>query len=256
MPTTARTIYRDSLNFYKNEQRSIVILSAILAILLATIYLMIGPNAQESQLINEFIINFQKTRFSDITPAELEAMNNSVVGIFKKVLMIYIFELLQQSILVLVILMLAMALSTGHNVTLSQTFNASLPRLPKMFLLILLCSILISAGFMLIIPGIILLVGFALAPVALIRQQNLGKAICLGWKTGFGESGALIPALGIWILLQFGVGIFSNMAVGLPDLLHKFLFYFLKNMTSAWLIIYLFRLFMLVENKYTTQHTR
>ena len=55
--------------------------------------------------------------------------------------------------------MLAMALSAGHNVTLNQTFNASLPRLPKMFLLILLCSILISAGFMLIIPGIIFISG-------------------------------------------------------------------------------------------------
>ncbi|HDS4102801.1 TPA: YciC family protein [Proteus mirabilis] len=253
MPTPARTIYRDSLNFYKNEQRSIITLSAVLAVILAVIYLLVGPNAQESQIINDFIINFQKTRFADVSPAELEAMNNSVIGVFQKVLLVYVFELLQQSILVLVILMLAMALSAGHNVTLNQTFNASLPHLPKMFLLILLCSILISAGFMLIIPGIILLVGFALAPVVLVRQQSIGSAIRLGWKMGFGESGALIPALGIWILLQFGIGFLSNITGELPNMIHKFLYYFLKNITSAWMIIYLFRLFMLTENKYITK---
>ncbi len=60
MPTPARTIYRDSLNFYKNEQRSIITLSAVLAVILAVIYLLVGPNAQESQIINDFIINFQK----------------------------------------------------------------------------------------------------------------------------------------------------------------------------------------------------
>ncbi|MEY2344077.1 hypothetical protein I3679_007590 [Proteus mirabilis] len=60
MPTPARTIYRDSLNFYKNEQRSIITLSAVLALILAVIYLLVGPNAQESQIINDFIINFQK----------------------------------------------------------------------------------------------------------------------------------------------------------------------------------------------------
>ncbi|SUC40568.1 Uncharacterised protein [Proteus mirabilis] len=62
MPTPARTIYRDSLNFYKNEQRSIITLSAVLALILAVIYLLVGPNAQESQIINDFIINFQKNQ--------------------------------------------------------------------------------------------------------------------------------------------------------------------------------------------------
>lgn len=107
-----------------------------------------------------------------------------------------------------------------------------------------------------IIPGIILLIGFALAPVVLVRQQNMGSAIRLGWKIGFSESGSLIPALGIWILLQFGIGFVSNLTIQLPDLIHNFLFYLLKNMASAWMIIYLFRLFMLVENKYTTQQMR
>lgn len=257
MPTTARTIYRDSLNFYKNERRSIVTLSAILAVVLAIVHVLIGPNPQEYQLMIEFVANFKNTQLSSTSPAELEAMSNSVVGIAKKVLSLYAFETLQQSILVLTLLMFTMAISTGHNVTLGQTVNACLPRLPKMFLLIVLCSILISAGFMvMIIPGIILLIGFALAPVVLVRQQNMGSAIRLGWKIGFSESGSLIPALGIWILLQFGIGFVSNLTIQLPDLVHNFLFYFLKNMASAWLIIYLFRLFMLVENKYTTQQTR
>ncbi|SUC14273.1 Uncharacterised protein family (UPF0259) [Proteus vulgaris] len=256
MPTTARTIYRDSLNFYKNERRSIVTISAILAIVLAIIHALIGPNPQEYQLMIEFVANFKNTQLSSTSPAELEAMSSSVVGIAKKVLLLYVFETLQQSLLVLTLLMFAMAISTGHNVTLGQTLNANLPRLPKMFLLIVLCSILISAGFMvMIIPGIILLIGFALAPVVLVRQQNIGSAIRLGWKIGFNESAALIPALGIWILLQFGIGFVGNLTVQLPNIVHNFLFYLLKNMASAWIIIYLFRLFMLVENKYTKQQS-
>ncbi|HCN43294.1 MAG TPA: hypothetical protein DIS95_12985 [Proteus vulgaris] len=256
MPTTARTIYRDSLNFYKNERRSIVTISAILAIVLAIIHALIGPNPQEYQLMIEFVANFKNTQLSSTSPAELEAMSSSVVGIAKKVLLLYVFETLQQSLLVLTLLMFAMAISTGHNVTLGQTLNASLPRLPKMFLLIVMCSILISAGFMvMIIPGIILLIGFALAPVVLVRQQNIRSAIRLGWKIGFNESAALIPALGIWILLQFGIGFVGNLTVQLPNIVHNFLFYLLKNMASAWIIIYLFRLFMLVENKYTKQQS-
>ncbi|EEG83414.1 hypothetical protein PROPEN_04178 [Proteus penneri ATCC 35198] len=84
MPTTARTIYRDSLNFYKNERRSIVTLSAILAVILAIIHALIGPNPQEYQVMIEFVANFKNTQLSSASPAELEAMSNSVVGIAKK----------------------------------------------------------------------------------------------------------------------------------------------------------------------------
>ena len=60
MPTPARTIYRDSLNFYKMNNVALSRYSAVLAVILAVIYLLVGPNAQESQIINDFIINFQK----------------------------------------------------------------------------------------------------------------------------------------------------------------------------------------------------
>lgn len=253
MPTTASTIYRDSLNFYKNERRSIVTLSAFLAVILAAITSLVGPSTQEYQLMIEFIANFKNSEFANSSPAELEAMSNSVVDVAKKVLILYAFETLLQSVLVLVLLMFIMAISSGHNVTITQAFSAGLPHLPKMFLLVILCSILISVGFMvMIIPGIILLIGFALAPVVLTHQSNLGNAIRLGWKIGFNESKLLIPALGIWILLQFGVGFLTNITAQLPSFIHNFLFYSLKNMASAWIIIYLFRLFMLVHDKYIT----
>ncbi|HCH50191.1 MAG TPA: hypothetical protein DEV59_05840 [Proteus sp.] len=254
MPTTASTIYRDSLNFYKNELRSLVTLSAFLAAILAVITSLVGPNTQEYQLMIDFIADFQKTKLASASPAELEAMSNSVVGVAKKVLVLYSFETLLQSILVLTLLIFVMGLSSGHNPTIGQSFSSGLPRLPKMFLLIVLCSILISAGFMvMIIPGIILLIGFAMAPVILIRQNSLGNAIRLGWKIGFSESRLLIPALGIWILLQFGIGFLTNITMQLPDFVHNFLYYLLKNMASAWVIIYLFRLFMLVNDKYTAK---
>lgn len=252
MPTPARTIYQDSFHFYKNERRNIVVLSAFLALILAVIHLFIGPTAQEYQLMVDFITNVKDTQLSSASSSELEALTSSVVGVAKKVFVLYAFETLLQSIFVLMLLMFTMAISMGHNVTLRQTLQASLPRLPKMFLLILLCSLLISAGYMvMIVPGIILLVGFALAPVGLVRQSSMAKAIRLSWRIGFSESSALIPALGIWILLQFAIGFLGNVATYLPELLHNFVFYLCKNLVSAWLIIYLFRLFTLVENKYT-----
>ncbi|OAT21447.1 YciC family protein [Proteus myxofaciens] len=254
MPTAARTIYRDSLNFYKNERGSIVTLSALLAVIMAVIHTLIGPNTQEYQLMLEFISNFKSDELASLSPDELESMTGSLVGVVKKVLLLYVFESLQQSILVLTLLMFAMALSVGHNVTLKQTFSVALPHLPKMFLLVVICSILISIGFMvMIVPGLILLIGFALAPVALVRHQKLGHAIRLSWKIGFSQSGTLVPALGIWILLQFGIGFISNITMQLPEIAHNFLFYFLKNLVSAWMIIYLFRLFMIVEDKYSNK---
>lgn len=254
MPTAARTIYRDSLNFYKNERGSIVTLSALLAVIMAVIHTLIGPNTQEYQLMLEFISNFKSDEVASLSPGELETMTSSLVGVVKKVLLLYVFESLQQSILVLTLLMFAMALSAGHNVTLKQTFSVSLPHLPKMFLLVVICSILISIGFMvMIVPGLILLIGFALAPVVLVRQQKFGHAIRLSWKIGFSQSGTLVPALGIWILLQFGIGFISNVTMQLPEIAHNFLFYFLKNLVSAWMIIYLFRLFMIVEDKYSNK---
>lgn len=248
MPITANTLYRDSINFLKNQWLNIVILS-VLATLVATLlgYLLI-PNEEQLNLLAELqnIVresgNTGIQRFvMQLTPDEQFMLMRTMFG----VLFTNIFgnTLLTASMLVLI-----NAISNGQQTSAIHASTLSITRLPKMFLLMFICTLLIQIGYaVMILPGVLFSIAFSLAPIFLFEKgKSVFAAMQNSWKLAFGNIRLLLPAILLWLIAKLMLVL---ILAKMPDMLLTTL----DNLLSSLLLIYLFRLYMLVrpQNKTT-----
>ncbi|CAM3904676.1 YciC family protein [Xenorhabdus thuongxuanensis] len=248
MPITANTLYRDSINFLKNQWLNIVILSVLAALVTTLLGHLLMPNDEQLNLLAE-LQNIVKEsgntgiqRFvMQLTPDEQFMLMRTMFG----VLFTHIFgsTLLTASMLVLI-----SAISSGQQTNAISASTLSITQLPKMFLLMLICTLLVQIGYaLMVLPGILFSIAFSLAPIFLFEKgKNVFAAMQNSWKLAFGHMRLLIPAILLWLIAKL---ILALVLTKMPDMLLTAL----DNLLSSLLLIYLFRLYMLVkpQNKTT-----
>ncbi|MBD2797082.1 UPF0259 family protein [Xenorhabdus sp. 18] len=248
MPITANTLYRDSINFLKHQLLNIVILSVLAALVTTLLGHVFMPNDEQLNLLAEMqnIVresgNTGIQRFvGQLTPDEISMLVHTVFGIF----FINVFgnALLAASILVLI-----NAISGGQQTNAIHACISSVTRLPKMFLLMSICTLLVQIGYaLMILPGILFSIAFALAPVFLFEKgKSIFAAMQSSWKLAYNHMRLLIPAMLLWLAAKL---ILVLVLAKMPDMLLSVL----DNLLSSLLLIYLFRLYMLArpQNKTT-----
>ncbi|PHM74169.1 YciC family protein [Xenorhabdus kozodoii] len=247
MPITANTLYRDSINFLKNQLLNIVILSVLAALVTALLGHLLMPNDEQLNLLAELqnIVresgNTGIQRFvTQLTPDEQFTLMRTMFG----VLFTNIFgnTLLTASILVLI-----HAISTGQQTNAFHASTLSITRLPKMFLLMFICTLLVQIGYaLMILPGILFSIAFSLAPIFLLEKgKNVFTAMQNSWKVAFGNMRLLIPAILLWLAVKL---ILVLVLAKMPNILLSAL----DNFLSSLLLVYLFRLYMLVTPQNNT----
>ncbi|KLU14674.1 MULTISPECIES: YciC family protein [Xenorhabdus] len=242
MPITANTLYRDSINFLKNQLLNIVILSVLAALVTTLLGHLLMPNDEQLNLLAELqnIVresgNTGIQRFvMQLTPDEQFTLMRTMFG----VLFTHIFgnTLLTASVLVLID-----AISRGQKTNAIHASTLSITQLPKMFLLMLICTLLVQIGYaLMILPGLLFSIAFSLAPIFLFeKSKNVFAAMQNSWKLAFGNMRLLIPAILLWLVAKL---ILTLVLTKMPDMLLSTL----DNFLSSLLLIYLFRLYMLVK---------
>ena len=122
-------------------------------------------------------------------------------------------------------------------------------RLPRLLLLIFLTTLLVQLGLLLIIvPGILLAIAFSLAPV-IATSDNLGaiKSMRLSARLAFANLRLLAPAVLFWLLAKAAVLLLATQFTLVSSLVAAILLNGLSNLISALLLIYLYRLYMLLR---------
>ena len=138
--------------------------------------------------------------------------------------------------------------SQGERTSALRALGASAPDLPRLLLLLFICTLLIQLGLTLfVVPGVLMAIAFALAPViASVDKKGVFASLKLSSKLAFGNARVIVPAMMLWLAAAAGAVLVSHLSVLTPNVASVVLTA-LSNPVSALLLIYLFRLYMLLR---------
>ena len=98
------------------------------------------------------------------------------------------------------------------------------------------------------VPGVLMAIAFALAPViASVDKKGVFASLKLSSNLAFGNARVIVPAMMLWLAAKLLVlFLVSHLSVLTPNVASVVLTA-LSNLVSALLLIYLFRLYMLLR---------
>ncbi|CAK9885130.1 MAG: hypothetical protein XXXJIFNMEKO3_01522 [Candidatus Erwinia impunctatus] len=247
MSITAGSLYRDTGNFLRNQLLTVVLIALFASLVHTVLAEVMAPDAAK-------IVALMGSETTD-SPSLVDLLNNlsdedrtTLLGISAAAT---ISNLVGNTLLLGGILGLLSIISSGSRVSALQAMAASLPRLLSLLLLAFVMTLVIQFGFALfVLPGVILAVLLSLSPVILYSEKigvfsSLRLSIRLGWR----HLKLVSPVIAYWILAKLLNLMLANHLGSLPAQTATILIGTLSNLISAALLIYLFRLYMLLRSQ-------
>ncbi|PHM49474.1 YciC family protein [Xenorhabdus miraniensis] len=247
MPITANTLYHDSINFFKNQLLNIVILSVLAALVTTLLEHFLMPNGEQLNLLIELQNALKEGGNAGIRDFVAQLTTDEQTMFLHTAFGILFCNIFGNTLITASVLVLIHAVSHGQQTNAIHAGTLSIKLLPKMFLLMFICTLLVQIGYALMfLPGILFSITFALAPIFLFEKgKSVFSAMQESWKLAFSNMRLLIPAMLLWFAVKLMLELVS---VKIPGIAVSIL----NNLLSALLLIYLFRLYMLVKPQSTT----
>ncbi|MDX7989831.1 UPF0259 family protein [Xenorhabdus sp. Reich] len=242
MPITANTLYRDSINFLKNQLLNIVLLSVLAALVTTLLEHFLMPNGEQLNLLIGIQNAYKESGNTGIKDFVAQLTPDQQFMFLRTAFGILFSNIFGNTLLTTSVLVLINAVSNGQKTNAIHASILSITLLPKMFLLMFICTLLVQIGYALMfLPGVLFSITFALAPIFLFEKgKNIFAAMQESWKSAFENIRLLIPAILLWLAVKL---VLALVLVRMPDILMSTL----GNLLSAILLIYLFRLYMLIK---------
>lgn len=250
MPITANTLYRDSFNFFRNQVASILLLALLTAFISVLLNQAFSPDIEQLKLLSATENDFTSTAGMGIQEI-IQQMTPEQQMVLLKVSAAATFSALVGNVLLVGgTLTLIRLVSEGQRTSALRAIGIAAPQLPGLLLLLFICTLLIQLGLTLfIVPGVILAISFSLAPVIyLADRKGVFTSLKLSCKLAFANARVIVPAMMLWLAAKLLVlFMVSHLSVLTPNVASVVLTA-LSNLVSALLLIYLFRLYMLLRD--------
>ncbi|WP_174849616.1 YciC family protein [Yersinia artesiana] len=249
MPITANTLYRDSFNFLRNQLAAILLLALLTAFITVMLNQAFIPDTEQLSILSSTESDFASSGNISITELVAQLTPEQQIILLKVSAAATFSALVGNVLLVGGMLTLISMVSQGRRVSALQAIGISLPILPRLLLLMFIGTLLIQLGITLfIVPGIIIAVALSLSPI-IVSTEKMGvfAAMKTSVKLAFANVRLIIPAMMLWIAAKLILLYLVNHLTALPTPIASVVLASLSNLVSALLLVYLFRLYMLLR---------
>jgi hypothetical protein len=250
MPITANTLYRDSFNFFRNQLTSILMLALLTAFISVLLNQAFSPDVEQLKILSATEGDFAASAGMGIQEI-IQQMTPEQQMVLLKVSAAATFSALVGNVLLVGgMLTLIRLVSQGQRISALRAIGTSAPELPRLLLLLFICTLLTQLGLTLfVVPGVIMAIAFSLAPVITVTEKKgVFASIKLSCKLAFANARVIVPAMMLWLAAKLLVlFLVSHLSVLTPNVASVVLTA-LSNLVSALLLIYLFRLYMLLRS--------
>ncbi len=250
MPIMANSLYRDSFNFLRNHLVSILSLTLLSALITVILNQTLLPDNEQLKTLSttEHALSSQNNiNISDI----IQQMAPEQQIVLLKVSVVATLSSLAGNVfLTASLLMLINLISQGHPGSTLQAIGSAMPILPRLLLLMFISTLLTQLGLtLLIIPGVIIAVIFSLAPIILVKEKNgVLDAIKTSTKLSCSHIRLIIPVIILWMTAKLILLFLVKYLTALTPMVITLILSTINNIISALLMIYLFRLYMLLRS--------